>query len=595
TRWRASWQEWLHASCQRLQRSRRYRHAQDDEARAARLVCREYVWPDPAGQSLASIITPLARRNDAITARELFDAIADGDLGPVREGVRTIGPNAEVDGVTALAHAVEHDAIAASALLMNPGEGPKADVNRPSRFGVTPLYRAALRGSLPLTRLLLSAGANVDRADISQVTPLMAAAQTGSVEVTEALLDAHANINAVDVAGRTALMRAAMWDRTDVVKVLLSHHADVTHESTLYTRSTALTDAVKFGHGASAELLRNALDQLSPERRGADLREPLIEWTLRVDLSHYIPPRFVAAEILVWQDQFAHHKGTELRYRKFLAEANRGDAFAEFLIGRANAYGLGTRRDLKAAAAWYRKSAEQGEPLGQAFYAFALQRADGVQQNAKEALVWINRAAAASTVGNVYLALFGETDCKRVGMSCSEVTRGLEEATKNGDGVAYNILGYRLDYDSGSSPSPDQQAKLLAAYRASAVADDVPGVANYGLWLVSGWAQTRNVEKGIENLEHAANLGYAPAMRNLGNIYFTGLGRKQSFAKAYEWYEKAAKASPGDAFAEGYAAMMLEQGLGVKASPEEAVVKYRKSSKVTGHGMLKLRALGLLP
>jgi TPR repeat protein len=44
-----------------------------------------------------------------------------------------------------------------------------------------------------------------------------------------------------------------------------------------------------------------------------------------------------------------------------LAKANAGDATAEVLVGQSFAADKGVVPDLKQAAAWYRKAAEQGD------------------------------------------------------------------------------------------------------------------------------------------------------------------------------------------------------------------------------------------
>ena len=60
-------------------------------------------------------------------------------------------------------------------------------------YGDTPLIEAARGGDVEVVRLLLSAGADVERADSSDCTPLIYAARGGHVEVERLLLSAGAD------------------------------------------------------------------------------------------------------------------------------------------------------------------------------------------------------------------------------------------------------------------------------------------------------------------------------------------------------------------------------------------------------------------
>ena len=83
-------------------------------------------------------------------------------------------------------------------------------------------------------------------------------------------------------------------------------------------------------------------------------------------------------------------------YAKAIAEfrplAIKGDASAQRWLGIAYEDGE-TEEDLRQAAYWYRKAAEQGDRMGQ-YSLGALYRAGrGVPKDARQAGVWIRRAA----------------------------------------------------------------------------------------------------------------------------------------------------------------------------------------------------------
>ncbi|NIR59957.1 MAG: ankyrin repeat domain-containing protein, partial [Gammaproteobacteria bacterium] len=78
-----------------------------------------------------------------------------------------------------------------------------------------------------ITRLLVTAGADVNQRLRNGETPLMMAARTGDVATMEALLDAGAEIDAREkVRGTTALMWAAANANPPAVELLLSRGAD---------------------------------------------------------------------------------------------------------------------------------------------------------------------------------------------------------------------------------------------------------------------------------------------------------------------------------------------------------------------------------
>lgn len=119
-------------------------------------------------------------------------------------------PNAEVDeGYTCLLTAIESDAgesIPIVAELMRAG----ADIHATGTNGWTPLHMAAARGHVKKARLLLDAGADVNRRkkiDASE-TPLMEAAFTGEPSAVVLLLD-H---------GADPLMRDTINNRTPLTR-----------------------------------------------------------------------------------------------------------------------------------------------------------------------------------------------------------------------------------------------------------------------------------------------------------------------------------------------------------------------------------------
>ena len=103
----------------------------------------------------------------------------------------------------------------------------KADVNRASGSGVTPLHWAADGGDVAIVAALLAAGADVSLTTGSGQTPLHWAANGGHAAVVATLLAADAEVNAKSDDGGTPLRFAAGGGHVSAVAELLAGGAEV--------------------------------------------------------------------------------------------------------------------------------------------------------------------------------------------------------------------------------------------------------------------------------------------------------------------------------------------------------------------------------
>src|SRR5690606_8850943 len=74
--------------------------------------------------------------------------------------------------------------------------------------------------------------------------------------------------------------------------------------------------------------------------------------------------------------------------------ARRGDRVAQYNLGLMHAFGLGVDENPVEAAAWYRKSAEQGYDKAQAVLGLYYAAGVGVPRDVQEAVRWWKLAAA---------------------------------------------------------------------------------------------------------------------------------------------------------------------------------------------------------
>ena len=119
---------------------------------------------------------------------------------------------------------------------------PEVDVNaRDDKTHYTALMEAALSDSVQSLKILLEAGANVNKGNKTGETPLMCAAKHGSEECTNALLAAGADVNKRNKEGCTALWFALESDNV-CVEILINAGADVkmAHRVTARTLTKAI-------------------------------------------------------------------------------------------------------------------------------------------------------------------------------------------------------------------------------------------------------------------------------------------------------------------------------------------------------------------
>lgn len=122
------------------------------------------------------------------------------------------------------------------------------------------LFEAAIKGHAHIVQVLLQAGAHVETAtpgsrlaflsgyimDVEGVTPLIAAAEGGHFQVVRLLVDAGADVNRTDSSGFAPLMGAARSGHTGMVKFLLERGANL--DAVDSSGKSAMTHAVEFQH-----------------------------------------------------------------------------------------------------------------------------------------------------------------------------------------------------------------------------------------------------------------------------------------------------------------------------------------------------------
>ncbi|KAL3114823.1 hypothetical protein niasHT_014637 [Heterodera trifolii] len=210
--------------------------------------------------------------NFATRIRRFFDLINDGNIQQLRVLIDALDADElnillrwTVDPVerdntrsrSALWSAFFRQHIEIVDLLLEKG----ADPNEPMvgqenniNTSITPLFLAVRHANLPLCRVLVDRGANVDLGSDFATTPLMIACKRSQMEIVSFLIENGADTNLQNGDGETALMTACYRGNVDIVRMLLSHGANV--EQTDYQGFRfALKNAVFEGHLEVCRLL----------------------------------------------------------------------------------------------------------------------------------------------------------------------------------------------------------------------------------------------------------------------------------------------------------------------------------------------------
>lgn len=177
------------------------------------------------GCGLFGLGAALATLGAAAPPTSLVDAVRAGDAQSVRTMLRQKADvnRPSADGTTPLHYAVQREDVAMVDLLLKSG----ADAKAVNRYGVPPLAVAAVNGHADIMKRLLDAGADPNAGLSPDETPIMTAARTGKVDALKTLLAHGARVNARDSRGQTPLMWAAARNNADAVRLLLEGGADL--------------------------------------------------------------------------------------------------------------------------------------------------------------------------------------------------------------------------------------------------------------------------------------------------------------------------------------------------------------------------------
>jgi ankyrin repeat protein len=175
----------------------------------------------------------------------LLDALGSNDANQFQLALANdaLDINRKIDDFSLLCRAVNRGSIDIVRLLLQAG----ADLNRKDILGDQPLLLAS--SSPEITRLLLEHGSDVHAEGSLAETALV---KSKSIDVSQVLLEYGAKIEASNYDGETALIRAISANRIDQARFLLERGANVNAKA---KRSMPLTLAASSGRMDHLQLL----------------------------------------------------------------------------------------------------------------------------------------------------------------------------------------------------------------------------------------------------------------------------------------------------------------------------------------------------
>lgn len=253
--------------------------------------------------------------------------------------------------------------------------------------------------------------------------------------------------------------------------------------------------------------------------------------------------------------------------------AERGDANAQFGLGRKYLMGEGVPKDHTQALKWYRKAADLGDASAEAVVGSFYDGGDVVAKDAAEAFKWYRKAAdQGDSFGEAGLGTLYGTG-RGVPRDEAEALKWIRRSAEHGSAIGQAKLGAKYALGIGVPEDHTEAAKWTrkAAERGYILAQ--AGLAGFYL---RGLGVPKDPAQAAKWFREAADQGDAASCRSLGNMYFEGTGVPQSYSESLKWYRNAA--DQGDAGGQVGVGLLYALGRGVPQDFVEAAKWYRKAA-----------------
>ena len=280
----------------------------------------------------------------------------------------------------------------------------------------------------------------------------------------------------------------------------------------------------------------------------------------------------------------------------FRKAAAHDHAAAQYHLGLVYAEGRGVEQDGDKALEWFRKAAAHDHAAAQYRLGLVYAKGRGVEQDDDKALEWFRKAVAHDHAAAQYRLGLVYAEGRGVEQDDDKALEWFRKAVAQDHAEAQNYLGLMFSSGRGAPRNHDEvnlyakhvgqdnsvvqyqfglteqdDAKALEWFRKAADQGNVD--AQFRLALAGGsdskfW------------LKNSAKQGHPISQYLLGTMYLEGendLGIEQDYAKALEWYKKAANQDPLGIFQFGLG-LVYAEGRGVEQDDAKALEWFRKAA-----------------
>lgn len=157
----------------------------------------------------------------------LFEAAKAGWLPEIRKHIGLEPHLLEAfsdDGLTPLALASSHGHYTIVKYLLEMGASPQTRVKTGSNS--TSLHLAVKQEHLPVVKLLIGHGADINAKEKDDIAPLHLAVQTGNLNMVRLLVKHHAHVKTIDANGKKPIDYAKSSRKDEIVRFLSQYEKE---------------------------------------------------------------------------------------------------------------------------------------------------------------------------------------------------------------------------------------------------------------------------------------------------------------------------------------------------------------------------------
>lgn len=239
--------------------------------------------------------------------------------------------------------------------------------------------------------------------------------------------------------------------------------------------------------------------------------------------------------------------------------AEKGQASAQYVMGRLYHDGLGLPQDFAKALHWYRRAAEQQYAPAKSGLGYMYRKGEGVPQNYERAYFWFREAADQGFARGMANIGFMHQQGLGVPQDDSQAVEWYRKAADLGLDDAQSNLGFMYANGRGVPVNLVEAARFqrLAAEQGQAMAQ-----LNLGLYYLNGEGVKKSDKTAAYWLERAATQGQMVAQRELGILCAERKLPYKDLKSARKWLRLAADQGDSEAIA-ALSALHLDAGIPV--------------------------------